>query len=549
MKSVRGGKWSIINWKKRSPPIRRFSSYGPINTKLHYYVPRTELIDLAHTQLLGEDPAEGGHYITVWAPRQAGKTWVMQNVLWRLQKDARFDVLKLNLEHLKQEQTVDSVVETIAEEIIEMLGLAHPPVHTLKEFYGIFKRDVLQKPLIPIMDEFDALIEAAISGMAGMFRNIYTRCRDQAHLPTEERDYLLHGVALIGVRAVLGVENVTGSPFNVQRSIHIHNLTFDEVESMFHWYERESGQPVEPEVIDQVFYETRGQPGLVSWFGELLTETYNQTPSEPITPLHFEGVFAAAVDVLPNNNILNIISKARQEPYRQFVLALFETRGKVRFKYDHKATNYLYLNGVIDREKESRTRHYVRFSCPFVQTRLFNYFSDEIFPEVGQLFAPFESLEDTITDDSLNVSNLLRRYERYLKKNRGWLLKEVPRRADLRVREAVYHFNLYLYLTRFLDGYDGQIVPEFPTGNGKIDLIIRYSGQVYGLEVKSYANPKQYRTALPRAARYGEQLGLDEITLAFFVEAIDEASREKYEAVYHDAETGVTVRPVFVATG
>jgi hypothetical protein len=64
----------------------KFSSYGPVNKTLHYYVPRQELVDRACTQLLGENPDEGGHYITVWAPRQRGKTWVMRKVLWRLQK-------------------------------------------------------------------------------------------------------------------------------------------------------------------------------------------------------------------------------------------------------------------------------------------------------------------------------------------------------------------------------------------------------------------------------------------------------------------------------
>jgi DNA-dependent RNA polymerase auxiliary subunit epsilon len=42
---------------------------------------------------------------------------------------------------------------------------------------------------------------------------------------------------------------------------------------------------------------------------------------------------------------------------------------------------------------------------------------------------------------------------------------------------------------------------------------------------------------------------LAESWLIFFVETVDEANREKYEAVYVDAETGVTVRPVFIATG
>jgi predicted AAA+ superfamily ATPase len=31
-------------------------------------------------QLLGDDPNKGGHYITIWAPRQTGKTWIMQEV-------------------------------------------------------------------------------------------------------------------------------------------------------------------------------------------------------------------------------------------------------------------------------------------------------------------------------------------------------------------------------------------------------------------------------------------------------------------------------------
>ena len=40
--------------------MRKFSSYGPIDTDLHYHVPRTELIDFAHAQLIGENPMKGG---------------------------------------------------------------------------------------------------------------------------------------------------------------------------------------------------------------------------------------------------------------------------------------------------------------------------------------------------------------------------------------------------------------------------------------------------------------------------------------------------------
>ncbi len=108
---------------------------------------------------------------------------------------------------------------------------------------------------------------------------------------------------------------------------------------------------------------------------------------------------------------------------------------------------------------------------------------------------------------------------------------------------------LYHYLMKFLEDYGGKVYPEFPTGNGQIDLIIEYEGKRYGVEVKSYTNQREYKKALKQAARYAESLRLTEITLAFFIEAVDDDNRKKYEAIYTDAKRGVTVRPVFVDIG
>jgi len=51
--------------------MRKFSSYGPIDTARHFYVPRQQLLSKAYTQLLGENHKEGGYYITVWADKPA----------------------------------------------------------------------------------------------------------------------------------------------------------------------------------------------------------------------------------------------------------------------------------------------------------------------------------------------------------------------------------------------------------------------------------------------------------------------------------------------
>ncbi|MCP4344128.1 MAG: hypothetical protein GY795_01205, partial [Desulfobacterales bacterium] len=192
---------------------------------------------------------------------------------------------------------------------------------------------------------------------------------------------------------------------------------------------------------------------------------------------------------------------------------------------------------------------FTKFSCPFVQKRLFNYFSHELFSYMGSIFEPFEDTKDTITEESLNIKNLIRRYEKHLMKNRDWMLKDAPRRKDLRVFEAVFHFNLYEYLSRFLANKKAKVWPEFPTGNGAIDIIIHYSGKKYGLEIKSYTDESDYRKALKQAANYAVSLETDIIHLVVFVEYINDEYRRRYEVDYEDEETGVRVVPVFVATG
>jgi len=539
--------------------MRKFSSYGPPNTKIHYYVPREELMSQLLSQLKGDEPDEGGHYITVWAPRQTGKTWIMQQVVSTIEQDDQFEVVFLSLQFLYEENDADVVAQLFARKLLKKLNLENLTINSLKDFERLFERGTLTKPLILILDEFDALEPAVIARLVAVFRHIYNTRRNQTNKFTAEKDYLLHGLALIGVRAALGVENVKGSPFNVQRSLRIPNLTHDEVVYLFDWYQQEQKQQIEPEVVERIWYEFKGQPGLTCWFGELLTETYNQAVDKPITMALFEGVYAEALNLLPNNNILNLISKAKQEPYKSYVLELFQTEEKVNFVYHDPIINFLYMNGVISVERANLGENYVKFACPYVQKQLFNHFARELYQKIDRLYSPFEDLSDTITVQTLNIRRLLQRYEQYLQANREMVLKDAPRRKkDLRVFEAVFQFHLYLYLVSFFRGYQVQVIPEFnlagsvtsfPTGNGAIDFLIRYAGQLFGLELKSFANQASYREALGQAAKYGSQLGVSEIWLVLFVEEVDAQNRERFEMIYTDKKTGIVVHPLFVQTG
>ena len=528
---------------------RKFSSYGPIDIDQHYYAPRQNLIEQAYQQIVGEQPLKEGHYITIWAPRQRGKTWLLQQVMQRIRTAATFEVAILTLQSLKGMNSAEAVLAEFRQLLAEWFRRDFPPMTQWAELQGLFTPTHFSRPLILILDEFDTLNDELIADFVGQLRSMYTKRVNELDKPTSEKSNLLHGVALIGMRAALGVENDKGSPFNVQRGLHVPNLTLNEVLGMFQWYEQESGQQFELGVIERIFYETQGQPGLVSWLGELLTETYNrQQPTISMTD--FEVMYRAALNRLPNNNILNIISKAKQEPYKAVVLTLFETQRKTKFNYDNPLLNFLYLNGVIDYESNNLDNDLVRFPSPFVQKRLFNYFSNELFSNLAQPYNPFEDLSDTITETSLYLKPLLKRHEIYLQLHHERLLHQAPRRVmDLKVYEAVYHFNLYMYLMLFLQPFAARVVPEFPPGNGKVDLLIEYQGQRYALELKSFATHYEHQKDLKQAAAYAHSLGLTEITLVMFVEAVDDRNQAKYETEYTDPITQVKVIPVFVTTG
>lgn len=529
--------------------MRRFYSYGPIDMVMHYYAPRKTLIKQAATLLTGEQPERGGHYITVWAPRQCGKTWIIRQAVNKIEQSHNFEIGVITMERAKQIKDEKKVLNILIEKLQQAFDKSFHNIEAIDQLPNVFTKKYFQKPVILILDEFDALDESLINRFASTFRDININRANQENIPSGEKDYLLHGLALIGVRSVLGIENQTGSPFNVQRSLHIPNLTHNEVKGMFQWYEKESGQRIEPQVIDRLFTETRGQPGLTCWLGELLAETFNENTDKPITMDNFVEVYAAAIKTLPNNNILNIISKADKEPYKHTVLELFKTDRKMPFNYDNRNLNYLYLNGVIDREKENRVDYYVRFASPFVQKRLFNYFSTNLFDSLGRLMEPLTDIGAIIAPGHLDIRGLMALYREYLAKNKEWLFKDVPRRSDMRVFEAVFHFNLYAYLNELLRERRGRVFPEFPTGNGKIDLLIKYEDKTYGIEIKSFTDRSSFHTALSKAAIYGKQLGLEEIYLVSFLESIDKETRKTLETVHKDPDTGVLVKPIFIETG
>ena len=67
-----------------------------------------------------------------------------------------------------------------------------------------------------------------------------------------------------------------------------------------------------------------------------------------------------------------------------------------------------------------------------------------------------------------------------------------------------------------------QVWPEFPTGNGKVDLCLTCGAKRGIIEVKSYQNMSALAKAKRQAAGYARQIGLDHAVIALFTPVHDE---------------------------
>lgn len=508
--------------------MRHFCSYGPIDCKAHFCVQRQELISTGVKQLIGHSEEEGGHYFTIWAPRQTGKTWLMRQIERAIsqQYPEEFIVVNFSLGGLRG-IAEESNFPLAFGRLLQAELPSHPEVKSWEDFRQLFSRTegLWDRPIILLIDEMDTMPLVLIDLMVAQFRELYLN----------RKNNWLHGLALIGVRAVLGIESQRGSPFNIQRSLKVPNLTPAEVEELYRQYQEESEQPIEADVVEKVYHVTKGQPGLVSWFGELLTEKYNPGQRLIIDMETWKRVWQKARFIEPNNTVMNIIAKARVPEYQNFLIKLFGSNN-IPFSFHRPLCNYLYLHGIIipkDLPQANGERGEIcRFSSPFIQDCLYYALSDDIIGDETPILPlqPLDNLADVFAGPSINLPALLTRYKDYLAQLKTQNInpwKAQPRRkTDLKLTEAVGHFHLFSWLQAAV-GERCVVSPEFPTGNGTVDLHLRCGHQRGIIEVKSFVKNYQIKHDRQQAANYANSLGIDSVTIALFIPVLEETILEQ----------------------
>ncbi|OAD21581.1 hypothetical protein THIOM_002645 [Candidatus Thiomargarita nelsonii] len=73
--------------------------------------------------------------------------------------------------------------------------------------------------------------------------------------------------------------------------------------------------------------------------------------------------------------------------------------------------------------------------------------------------------------------------------------------------------------------------PEFPTGNGKVDLHLQCGKQRGIIEVKSFVDSYQIKSDQDQAADYAKNLGISSVTIALFIPVLEETVLEKLSTI------------------
>ena len=182
--------------------MRHFFSYGPVDCEDHFCAPRWALVEQCLAQLI-DHPEKGGHYFTIWAPRQTGKTWLMRQMKQEIPQryPDRFTVHTCSLGNLRgmnyrlpedSGENIPPLPKGLAGILREGLP-GHPDLESWDDFLQVFsKQDGLwDRPLILLIDEADTAPPALLDLLVGRFREMYLN----------REPHWLHGLALIGGRA------------------------------------------------------------------------------------------------------------------------------------------------------------------------------------------------------------------------------------------------------------------------------------------------------------------------------------------------------------
>ena len=448
---------------------RFFNTAGPNRPEQEYTIDPLSRFDLEEVL----DLIRQGKYFVLHAPRQTGKTSCMLALRDYLNKEGDYIAVYANVEggqasRNDKDTVVKSTIDTLTGEMrlvmkndkadkacdaVQKMGADS----MLSQFLSILCQS-LDKPLVLIIDEIDALVGDSLVSVLRQLRSGYAN-RPAAFPQT----IILCGVRDVrDYRIVLSNQDIVtgGSAFNIKaESLRLGNFSKEEIRELYMQHTRETGQVFDEACFPMVWEATEGQPWLVNALGREVTYKMkeNRDRSVVITP---EMMYRAQENLIYRRDthidiLIDKLSEPRVKRVIEPMLANSDNADDSLIPTDD--IQYVEDMGLIKRERGK-------------PRRIANGIYREIIPRELTI-----STQDSLSqqpqwyqnpDNSLNMEKLLLDFQQFFRQNAdSWIGK-------FDYAEAGPQLLLQAFLQRIVNG-GGYIDREYGLGRKRTDLLIR----------------------------------------------------------------------------
>jgi hypothetical protein len=133
---------------------------------------------------------------------------------------------------------------------------------------------------------------------------------------------------------------------------------------------------------------------------------------------------------------------------------------------------------------------------------------------------PEEIIGKWMDGQSIDMTGLLKEFQRF------WALKSEKYLTGLHYLEAGPHILLSAFLQRVVNG-GAAVMEEYADGQGYADIVVKYAGQNYVIELKIKDNQKSKQDSLKQILCYMDGLLVREGWLVIFDRLSDKSWQEK----------------------
>lgn len=448
---------------------RSFNTAGPNRADTDYTLPPLSRFDLEEILNL----IDKGKYFVLHAPRQTGKTSCMLALRDYLNKEGRYIAVYANIEGgqaSRNDKTtvVRSTVDTLTGEIQLLLNddradkarqyVKDIATDSLLSQYLSALCQSLDKPLVLILDEIDALVGDSLVSILRQIRSGYAN-RPQAFPQT---------VILCGVRDVRDYRIVTssqdivtgGSAFNIKaESLRLGNFSLEEIHELYMQHTQETGQIFDDDCFPMVWDATEGQPWLVNALGNEVTWKMreNRDRSVRIIPEMIERAIENLI-YRRDTHIDILIDKLKEPRVRRVIepmLANSDNADDGLIPTDD--IQYVEDMGLIKLER-GKPRRIANGIYREIIPRELTWGTQNTLIQQPQWYQN--------ADKSINMEKLLLDFQQFFRQNAdSWIGK-------FDYAEAGPQLLLQAFLQRIVNG-GGYIDREYGLGRKRTDLLIR----------------------------------------------------------------------------